>query len=131
MSSNVVEKRPKFVYNSITIEMDYPLSKNDPYEIRTTRTDNTSLSGVKQSAFERNEEYKDIVIEFAQPARRDALITMYKDWASEGKVIRFYPDKDQASYDEVTILEKTFSLERQAGGTDVWKVKFTIRKEIT
>lgn len=124
----MAETTPKFVYNSITVELDYPLATNDPYRVVTDKTEQFSLSGKKQTAFNYNEEIKDIDIQFASESTKDALITMYKDWASEGRTIAFYPDKDSASFDSVTIDANSFTVTRQATGTSVFQVRFNIRK---
>lgn len=126
----MAETTPKFVYNAVTVELDYPLALNDPYQINARRKDLISVSGKKQSIFDYNEEVKQIDIQFASSATKDALVTMFDSWASEGKSLDFHPDKDSATKDTVTIVENSFKIERQATGTNVFKVKFKIRKDV-
>jgi hypothetical protein len=127
----MAETIPKFVYNSITITLDYPLVTNDPYQINAKRTDTYSISGIKQTSFDYNEVVKAIDAQFVSSSLKDSLYNMYYDWASEGKTIDYYPDATSGSFDTVTIVENSFKIQRQALGTNVFKVHFSIRKEIT
>lgn len=121
---------PKFVYNGTTVELEIPLATDDYWEIKTFADVLTSISGKKQTSFDRNEEHKKIDIQFSSETLMDDLHAMYLNWASEGRTIEFYPDKDDVTSYDVTIVEKTFKAVRQVTGTNVFKVSFTIRKDI-
>jgi len=123
---------PAFYYNSTTINLSSPLAKDDPYSVKSNRKDSFSQGGVRQSAYDYTEEIKDIELTFLTGSEKDALRTMFDTWTDEGKAIRFIPDQTvPATYDDVYIVDKNLVFEREFVGTDFWKIKFKIRKEIS
>ncbi len=122
---------PQFEYNSITVSLTTPLTKDDPYVKISKRKDSFSQSGVRQAAYNYTENVKLLEMGFLTGTEKDNMITMFDDWADEGKTIKFIPDNTAtAVYDTVTIVDKSFTFEREMPGVDYWRIKFKIRKEV-
>jgi hypothetical protein len=121
---------PKFVYNSTTVSLDYPLVQDNPWIYSAHRTDTFSNSGKQQSSFDYTEETKLVDLQFLSSSLKDSLITMFNSWAAYGYELDFYPDKTSGTFYTVTIVDKKFDVMRQTKVSNLWKVNFTIRKVV-
>jgi hypothetical protein len=124
---------PRFSYNGTNIDIATPLKSNNGFDRKAHRDTKFSVSGIQQTSFDFNELLWDVELTFVDGTTKDSLVTMWDNWAVEGKEITFYPDYSNApgTVYTCTVISDKFETNRTAPGVDYWEIKFQLRKVIT
>lgn len=124
---------PRFTYNATNLDFATPLKDNNGFQRMVHRDIKYAVSGIQQTSFDYNELIWEVKMTFLTATERNNLLTMWDDWACEGKEWTFIPDYSNSpatTYTVVTISNK-FEPKRMARGVDYWEIDFTIRKVIS
>lgn len=94
---------PKIVYNTTTLLFSFPpVDKPGANELVAERHDSYSTSGLKQSVWERTDEYLELQMKFV-PQTDLAAWTAFLQWALQGNSFYYYPDADVDSFTTFTL----------------------------
>lgn len=103
----------------------------DADEVEGVRIDTISLSGIRQSAFYRSDEFKHLSLKSVEIASEIANWRSFFDYAHEGGSFLYYPDSTGTAYDE-WVLEDSggsnrSSLSSSSSSSTNWQPKLAFR----
>lgn len=125
---------PKIIYNSITVQFDFP-PVDDPLgeKVKTVGDEATSANGTIQYAQRYIEQTYKVKLSFVTKTDADAFRTFFEDWGSLKKEFEYYQHSDESATGTFTLDDDDIKFSRilPASSNDfLYEFDFTLRRVI-
>jgi|SRR5579863_4323943 len=119
---------PKIIYNTatgtVTLNFQYPPRRAPAYLYSATRHDNVSSAGVRESIFERLDQFATLEMDWVLSGADVTAWSSFMQYAMNGGPFSYYPDSSQAAFTNYWLEDTNWNAAYKRPGKYSFKVKF-------
>jgi len=119
---------PAIVYpngsGSATLRFQRPPRRVPAYSAVAVRHDNVASSGVRESIFERTDNYLDLDLEWVGGGSDVEAWAQFMNYALQGGLFAYYPDSSQSTFTNYWLEDTNWTAAYKAAGQYGFHLKF-------